>query len=84
MAEFKFDVGDRVVLDYPDLPKYDGRICTIYSREYVLGKNYYRLKGVIGLALEEHLIPYMQEQPEKLTPNVDLKTLLDGGLKEYG
>ena len=83
MAEFKFDVGDSVVLAYPDFPEYDGRVCTIRSREYIraIGKNYYGVEEAVGLLVEDHLIPY--ERPEELAPNVDLKTLFGGG-KEHG
>ena len=85
MAEYKFGVGDSVVLAYPDFPEYDGRICTICSREYIreIGKNYYGVEEATGLFVEDHLIPYAQERPEELVPNVDLKTFFGGG-KEHG
>ena len=82
MDEFKYDIGDKVIVDYPD-DAVSGLVCTILARHHIapLPSNYYELKEVRGIYVERVLLPYLQA--ESLVPNADLKTLFSGG-KEHG
>ena len=77
MAEFKFNIGDKVILDYPDYPEYNRSVCTIRGRERLFDdRNSYLVEEYSGFFDENHLIPYAQ--PEELVPVVSLKTLFGG------
>ena len=82
MDEFKYDIGDKVIVNHPD-DTFRGLVCTILAGHRIapLPHNYYELKEVNGIYVEDILLPYVQT--ESLVPNVDLKTLFGGG-KEHG
>lgn len=82
MAEYKFEVGDKVIVDYSD-DAVRGYICTILARHRIapLPSNYYELKEVNGLYVEHVLLPYVKSEPnEKLVSSIDLSQLFKEGL----
>lgn len=81
--EHKYNVGDQVVIDVHMVsnPVYQGRIFTIRSQtQFKGGPGYWIFDDVDDFpAYEAVLLPY-----EPLTPEYNLKSLFDGGFKEYG
>ena len=81
MAEFKFNIGDKVILNCPESPEYNGQVCTIRGMEHGFGDlNFYCFREYVGTFFEDELIPYVQEPYEKLVSSMDLSQLFKEGL----
>ena len=81
MVDRKFSIGDKVILDCPESPEYNGHVCTIKGMEHRLdGFNFYCYcaRKYVGLFNQDNLIPY--EQHEKLVSSMDLSQLFKEGL----
>lgn len=82
MAEFKFNIGDKVILDYPDYAMFNGEVCTVKDARYsrILDSNLYLVEERFGWFNENRLILHKHKQPEQLVSNMDLSQLFKEGL----
>ena len=78
MVSYKFSIGDKVTLDCPEAPEYNGQVCTIRGMEHGVGGNFYCVREFVMIFPEDKLIPY--EQHGKLVSSMDLSQLFKEGL----